>query len=124
MEENAEQLCKSNLDKSLEYEPNNSEALQLMASFWLSKEDLEQAKTFILQSLDSWLPKYVEACEAGPLVDPTQSITLTYDSRINTSRILTEVQEYDKAITVLDQLVEEDDEVVVVSFNFFRKVHL
>jgi tetratricopeptide (TPR) repeat protein len=115
MEENADTLCKSYLDKSIEYEPKNSETLQLLASYWLSKEDMDQAKKYILESLDSWLPKYLEACEAGPLVDPAQAITLTYDSRINTSKILTEVQEYDKAITVLEQLIEEDDEVVVVS---------
>lgn len=115
MEDNAESLCKSYLDKSIEYDPKNSETLQLLASYWLSKEDMSQAKKYILESLDTWLPNYIEACEAGPLVDPTQVITLTYDSRINTSRILTEVEEYDKALAVLEQLVEEDDEVVVVS---------
>jgi len=117
MEENAADLCKSSLDKSLHYDPKNPEALQLLASYWLSKENLDEAKKSILESLDVWLPKYVEAEEAGPLVDPSQAITLTYDSRINTSRILTEVQEYDKAVTVLEQLIDEDDEVVVVIFQ-------
>ena len=118
-EENAAELCKHFLDKSLEYEPKNPESLQLFASYWLSKADLDQARKYILESLDNWLPQYVEASEGGLLVDPSQVISLTYDSRINTSRILTEVDEFDKAITVLEQLVEEDDEVVVVSFFFF-----
>lgn len=61
------------------------------------------------------MPVYREAEESGPLVDPSQAITLTYDARINTSRILTEVQEFDHALIVLEQLVEEDDEVVVVT---------
>lgn len=117
MEENAADLCKSSLDNSLKYDPKNPEALQLLASYWLSKENLDEAKKSILESLDVWLPKYMEAEEAGPLVDPSQAITLTYDSRINTSRILTEVQEYDKAVTVLEQLIDEDDEVVVVIFQ-------
>lgn len=116
MEENADVTCKDYLDKSIEYDGKNPETLQLLASYWLSKNDNEQAKKFILESLDIWLPKYVEASECGPLVDPTQAISLTYDSRINTTRILTEVEEFDKAITVLEQLIEEDDEVVVVSF--------
>lgn len=116
MEENADELCKSYLDKSLEYEPNNPESLQLFASYWLSKADLDRARKYILESLENWLPKYIEASESGLLVDPTQVISLTYDSRINTSRILTEVDEFDKALTVLEQLVEEDDEVVVVGF--------
>lgn len=114
MEEDADKLCKFYLEKSLEYDAKNPETLQLFASYCLSKEDFEQAKRHILDSLEIWLPKYLEAEESGPLVDPTQAITLTYDSRISTSRILTEVEEFDKAVTVLEQLIEEDDEVVVV----------
>lgn len=114
MTEDAENLCKTNLDKSLEYDPNNPESLQLLASYWLSKDDIEQAKKCINQSVDNWLPKYVEAAESGLLIDPTEVVSLSYDSRINTSRILTEVEEYDKSLTVLEQLAEEDDEVVVV----------
>lgn len=114
MEEDAENLCKFYLDKSIEYDPKNPETLQLLASYWLSKDDIELAKKLILDSVENWLPKYTEACENGPLVDPSQAITLSYDSRINTARILTEVEEYDKAVTVLEQLVEEDDEVIYI----------
>ncbi|CAF0940492.1 unnamed protein product [Brachionus calyciflorus] len=114
MEDDAENLCKFYLDKSLEFDDKNPETLQLLASYWLSKDDLDQAKKFILDSLENWLPKYLEACEGGPLVDPSQVISLSYDSRINTARILTEVEEYEKALTVLEQLVEEDDEVIYV----------
>jgi Tfp pilus assembly protein PilF len=118
MEDNADQTCKTFLDKSLEFDAKNPEALQLMASYWLSKEDLEQAKSSILCSVDQWMPKYVEASESGPMVDASQAITLTYDTRINTARILTEVQEYDKAADVLEQLLDEDDQVVVVSIAY------
>lgn len=114
MEENADVSCKSFLEKSLEYDAKNPESLQLFASYWLSKNENEQAKKFILESLDLWLPKYIEANENGVMIDPTEAISLTYDSRINTTRILTEVEEFDKAITVLEQLIDEDDEVVVV----------
>ncbi len=114
MEEDAADNCKIHLDKSLDYDAKNPESLQLLASYWLSKDEPEKARTAILQSLDCWLPLYCEAEESGPMVDPSQSISLTYDARINTSRILTEVKEYDKAVQVLEQLVEEDDEVVVV----------
>ncbi|RNA35938.1 putative assembly chaperone of rpl4 [Brachionus plicatilis] len=114
MEEDAENLCKFYLDKSIEYDCTNPETLQLLASYWLSKDEMDQAKKFILDSVENWLPKYLEACECGPLTDPSQAITLSYDSRINTARILTEVEEYDKAVTVLEQLVEEDDEVIYI----------
>ena len=115
MEDNADQICKSFLDKSLEFDSQNPEALQLMASYWLSKEDNEQAKQNILASIGIWMPKYVEAAGNGPMVDASQVITLSYDSRINTARILSEIQDYDKAADVLDQLIDEDDLVVVVN---------
>ncbi len=37
----AEEKCKENLDAAIEANPSNPEAHQLMASFWLSKEDKE-----------------------------------------------------------------------------------
>ena len=114
MEEDAADHCKQFLDKSLEYDPKNPESLQLLASYWLSKEEFDMARKSILDSLDNWMPQYLEAEKSGPLVDPSQAIALTYDARINTSRILTEVKEFDKALQVLEQLVEEDDEVVVI----------
>ncbi len=114
MEEQADQMCKTYLDKSLEFDPLNPEALQLLASYCLSKEEIEQARQHVMSSVNIWMPKYLEVSESGPMVDPSQAITLTYDSRINTARILTEVKEYDKATEVLEQLLEEDDQVVVV----------
>jgi tetratricopeptide (TPR) repeat protein len=116
MEEKADEACKHYLEKSLEYDAENPESLQLMASYWLSKENIDEAKKCIIQSVDSWLPKYIELSngKGEACLDPAQVVPMTYDSRINTSRILTEVQEYDKSISVLEQLIEEDDEVVVV----------
>ena len=122
MEENADNLCKNYLDKSLEYDPKNPESLQLLSSYWLSKEEIEKARQSILESVNNWLPQYTEAAENDLLVDPTQVVSLTYDSRINTTRILTEVEEFDTALTVLEQLIEEDDEVVVVSHLLFLKL--
>ncbi len=37
----ADEKCKENLDAAIEANPSNPEAHQLMASFWLSKEDKE-----------------------------------------------------------------------------------
>jgi hypothetical protein len=71
----------------------------------------KEAKNSILKSVNIWVPKYQAADEEG-LIDPAQVIGLSYDSRLNTTRILTEVEEYDQAIVVLEQLLDEDDEVV------------
>jgi hypothetical protein len=44
MEENAAQICKGYLDKSLEYDSENPETLQLLASYWLSEDNIEVFK--------------------------------------------------------------------------------
>jgi uncharacterized protein YecA (UPF0149 family) len=129
MEENAENECKTFLEKSLEYDDKNAETLQLFASYWISKENTSEAHDKIIESFNIWMPKYLKLAEESTtggagisdLIDMSQACILTYDSRINTSRILTEVQEYDKAIQVLEQLVDEDDEVVVVFKNKNKK---
>ena len=39
--EDAEALCRQHLDKSIELDNKNAEALQMLASFYLSKEDTQ-----------------------------------------------------------------------------------
>ena len=38
-EDNAEAKCRENIDKALDADATNAEAYQLLASFWLCKED-------------------------------------------------------------------------------------
>ena len=54
MEEDAADHCKMYLDKSLEYDSRNPESLQLLASYWLSKDEIEEAKKSILERLEFW----------------------------------------------------------------------
>ena len=68
------------------------------------------------------MPTNIEADENG--LDPTQAITLTYDSRINTSRILTEVNEYDKSINVLEQLIENSENEIKEQFSNTQLIFL
>ncbi|PIK63043.1 putative UPF0661 TPR repeat-containing protein C16D10.01c isoform X2 [Apostichopus japonicus] len=54
-EDNAEQRCKECLDRAVEENVRNAEAHQLMASYWLSKENKENAKASIETSLSLWV---------------------------------------------------------------------
>lgn len=112
-EENAEELCNSNIDKAIEIDPENPDAYQLKASYHLSKDQKEDAKEMINKSVSLWLPKY-RAIDKGEVAeedfDPVEPIPVTYESRMSASKILIEVGEYETAIEVLEGLLDENDE--------------
>ncbi|XP_076372255.1 uncharacterized protein LOC143257448 [Tachypleus tridentatus] len=86
-----------------------------MANFLLVKEEIEEAKAKMQESLSLWLPKYQLVREGGldpSEFDPVEVCPLSYDARINTSKLLIELELYDEAAEVLEGLVEEEDEVV------------
>ena len=68
------------------------------------------------KSLDLWLPKYLAVlenrAEAAGSFDPVELCPLIYTTRLSTARMLIELEEWDKAQSVLDGLVEEDEEIV------------
>ncbi|XP_068223940.1 uncharacterized protein [Palaemon carinicauda] len=114
-EEDAETQCQTNISKAIEVDPSNPEAYQSMASYLLVKQEVEQAKENIQKSIELWLPKY-KAVEEGKAVagsfDPVEVCPLSYPTRLNTAKILIEIEDHDHAIDVLEGLAEEDDSVV------------
>ncbi|XP_022240391.1 probable assembly chaperone of rpl4 isoform X1 [Limulus polyphemus] len=114
-EEDAENKCQTLIQKGILADPKNPEALQCMSNFLLVKEEIEEAKAKMQESLSLWLPKY-QAVREGRLdssdFDPVEVCPLSYDARINTSKLLIELELYDEAGEVLEGLVEEDDEVI------------
>ncbi|XP_076327475.1 uncharacterized protein LOC143234197 isoform X1 [Tachypleus tridentatus] len=114
-EEDAENKCQTLIQKGIVADPKNPEALQCMANFLLVKEEIEEAKAKMQESLSLWLPKYQLVREGGldpSEFDPVEVCPLSYDARINTSKLLIELELYDEAAEVLEGLVEEEDEVV------------
>ncbi|XP_066959729.1 uncharacterized protein [Macrobrachium rosenbergii] len=114
-EEDAENQCHTNISKAIDVDPGNPEAYQSMASFLLVKQETEQAKENILKSLELWLPKYKavdEGVAAAGSFDPVEVCPLSYPTRLNTAKILIEVEDHDHAVDVLEGLAEEDDSVV------------
>lgn len=112
-EPNAETQCEEYINKAIEADGENPEAYQLKASFYLSKDNKQEALVMIKKSVSLWLPKY-EAVEQGNLTeeenDPVEAVSLSYDARIAAAKILTEVEEYETAVTVLESLLDENED--------------
>lgn len=113
-EEDAEEQCKINIDKGIATDVSNPECYQCLANYMLVKGNEEEAKTAMTKSLSLWLPQ-MQALAEGT-IDPNieQVCMLNYDSRINTSKLLIELEMFDEASEVLDGLIDEDDEVIEV----------
>ncbi|XP_071803089.1 uncharacterized protein [Asterias amurensis] len=115
----AEERCKECLEKAIETDKDSAEAYQIMASYWLSKDDKEKAKKFIEQSLSLWLPKMKaieedELSSDGPTFDPLNPCSMTYQNRIGTAKILMELEMNEIAEEILEGLLQEDDQVIQV----------
>ncbi|XP_077866417.1 uncharacterized protein LOC102807988 [Saccoglossus kowalevskii] len=113
-EADAEDRCKSSLDKAIEYNSNNAEALQLLSSYHLSKNNLQEAKDVLNKSLSLWLPQWQQFQLDADGIDALEPCPLDYQCRITTAKLLIELQMFEKSIDVLENLLEEDDEVVIV----------
>ncbi|XP_072268910.1 uncharacterized protein [Pyxicephalus adspersus] len=118
MEDGAGDKCKEAIEKALEYNPNNPESLQLMASYLFSMEKQQEGKEYLLKSLASWLPsmqKEEQELENEPdKLEAKEAAFPPYESRITTSKLLIEVEEFELAAEILEGLLEEDDEVIQV----------
>ncbi|KNC74949.1 hypothetical protein SARC_12517 [Sphaeroforma arctica JP610] len=121
MEAKAESECKRVLQLAVEADPENIEALQTFASYYISACDKDQARQAIAKSVSLWLKvEEIEKLKAGGLTEEeaiggmdTESLP-SYEFRINTARILSELEMYKEALLVLSRLEKEDDEVVEV----------
>ncbi|XP_036929361.1 probable assembly chaperone of rpl4 isoform X1 [Acanthopagrus latus] len=114
MEEGAADKCKEFIERALQYHYDNPEALQLMASYLFSTERNEEGKEYLLKSVGLWLPAQKQSAASSSTEDDVQSEVPPYESRITTAKLLLECEEYEMAVDVLEDLLEEDDEVVQV----------
>ncbi|XP_056019872.1 uncharacterized protein LOC125669168 [Ostrea edulis] len=112
-EPDAESRCEEAINKAIETDGENPEAYQLKASFCLVKENKQDALSMIKKSVSLWLPKY-EAVDQGNVAedesDPVEVVSLSYDARVSAAKILTEVEEYETAVTVLGGLLDENED--------------
>lgn len=123
MDDGAAEKCKEAIDKALQYDPENPEALQLMASYLFSIEKTQEGKEFLMRSVAAWLPSMQKKTDQTPCEkqgdgaqdgDSLENVFPPYESRITTTKLLIEAEEYELATEILESLLEEDDEVVQV----------
>ncbi|XP_052000115.1 uncharacterized protein si:dkey-12j5.1 [Xyrauchen texanus] len=121
MEEGAADRCKEAINKSLQYNEDNPEAMQLMASYLFSIEKTEEGREYLKKSVSLWLPSLQRKEESSSRGDPdikeedqTKNNIPPFETRITTAKLLIEAEEFEMATEVLEDLLEEDDEVVQV----------
>lgn len=100
--EEADSKCYECCQKAVEFDPTNPEAFQLMASCLVSQQNMDEAQKMLDKSLELWQGKDEELPEAP--VPP-------YETRITTAKLLIELENYETAGSVLEELIEESDEV-------------
>lgn len=100
--EEAAAKCSEFCHKAMEFDPTNPEAFQLMASCLLSEEKMDEARQMLAKSLELWQGKDEELPKAPPP---------SYETRIGTAKLLIEVENYETAALILEELIEECDEV-------------
>jgi len=96
-DEQAEPECQRLLSEALLLDPNNTEALQLMASFKISQQNPEEALKYLLLSRDTWINKEGEDMPS-------------YEFRTQCAKYFIELQQWETAGDILDSLLEEFDQ--------------
>jgi len=96
-DDNAEPECQRLLSEALRLDPSNPEPLQLMASFKISQQNMEEALKYLIMSKDAWINRDVENMPA-------------YEFRTQTAKLFIELQQMEPATEILDLLLEEYDD--------------
>lgn len=114
-EDDAENICKKSIESAIEADESNPDAYQCLANFHLVKGEIEESKAAINRNLSLWLPQYKAIWEGEASSGASENFQPPgYDSRINTSKMLIELEMLNEASEVLEGLVAEDDEVIEV----------
>lgn len=114
-EADAEEQCVSNIDKAISIDPKNPEGYLCKANYLFIKQELQEAKTMMQKSLSLWLPQMRAVLEGQTdIADPVDVCSLPYNSRINTVKLLLEMEDYEEASEVLELLLTENDSDVEV----------
>ncbi|XP_031564050.1 probable assembly chaperone of rpl4 [Actinia tenebrosa] len=98
----AENKCFECCQKAVEYDPSNPDAYQTMANCLMSQEKIQDAQTMLKKGLDLWLGKDDDDTDQVPMP--------SYESRLTSAKLLLELEDFEVAGTVLQTLLEENDE--------------
>eukprot|EP00049_Salpingoeca_infusionum_P017824 m.354513 g.354513 ORF g.354513 m.354513 type:complete len:339 (-) comp17039_c0_seq1:3839-4855(-) len=125
----AQSTCLALMEKALEYHPENVEALQTLASIYMSTCQPDEARDALMRSMSLWWQELhapeaddVAAAAAGEDAEGEAALLETehadalpdYEFRINTLKLLLELREYELAFKLADMLLAEDDDIMQV----------
>eukprot|EP00002_Diphylleia_rotans_P021566 TRINITY_DN4196_c0_g1_i2.p1 TRINITY_DN4196_c0_g1~~TRINITY_DN4196_c0_g1_i2.p1 ORF type:complete len:414 (+),score=98.99 TRINITY_DN4196_c0_g1_i2:46-1287(+) len=126
-EEDAETQASNAALRAVEIDPANPDAGQTLASVRISQNNKEGALDALLRSIQIWRSLEVEPpvqdslteeeLDQGPNefddpdADEKLKVMPSFPSRINSAKLLMELEQYPLAIDILDDLLEEDDMV-------------
>ncbi|KAL4235922.1 hypothetical protein ACF0H5_004312 [Mactra antiquata] len=123
-DDDAEEKCHTSIEKAISIDLNNPDALQLMASFLITKERNQEARENIKKSVNLWLPDFKASEQPEASTSMPMECSQSFESRLAAGKILIEVEEHELAIEVLETLLEEDDENIDVWYLIGWSNHL
>lgn len=117
-DEDAEIQSSSWLERAMDTDPTNPEVFRVLADLRMCQEKPEEAREFIQKACSLW------AAELDKLISPEESEDSSddaalmaefpsYESRISGAKILIELGDFEMAVSVLEQLLKEDDSVLM-----------
>ncbi|XP_039593122.1 probable assembly chaperone of rpl4 isoform X2 [Polypterus senegalus] len=102
MEDGASDKCKEAIEKALQHDPDNPEALQLMASYLFSTEKSKEGKDFLMKGIAAWLPSLQKRPDDLPCENKDEEeqqdilqVCPPYESRVTTAKLLIEAEDYE-----------------------------
>ncbi|KAI9837921.1 MAG: NAD-dependent histone deacetylase sir2 [Sclerophora amabilis] len=102
-EEDAERRCEALVTEAVALAPDSAEALQTLASVRISQLRVDEARAVLSESLELWM----ELPGDDPLMPD-------FPTRVSLARLLLETEMEEKALDVLERLLQEDDQSVEV----------
>ena len=90
---------------------HDDRVLKALASYLLVLGESEEAGVAMDKSLELWLPKHTAWVASGE----GEQTNLSYDSRLASVKVLLDLERFDTAAEILDSLLEEDNEVIIMS---------
>ena len=110
LHEDAEKRCEEMLQQARELRPENVQVLQALSSFRISQCKPEEARPLVLRAANVISEAFEKRNSFTQLGDVEE--LPPYEFRACTAKILLELSENARAVSLLQDLVQEDDEII------------
>jgi len=105
MEEDAQKQCEKYCQEAIESNEKNPDAYLNMCNYLLSSNEMEKTKETLAKVYDLWKTFTEQDLDHIPSL-------IAYESRLTLVKLLIEAEEYDKVSSIVDQLIEENEDDV------------